>query len=876
MPPPGGNLTGNTLSPLNTTTRNNTGRPASLLSPVEYDADAVSIRSDQDSDSDDDQLQQRARNSRELRAHDRMVFMEEDEADRLVIGARREQDRGRRRGSNLALANPLKFLGIRRYSDGSRSRSPDPTEGARGGTTPRSTMTNATTLRASSSTDSFVEGRGEKTGGGSSKTEKRRQRRQRRKDKKKRLLAQARHGEDAELMFEMEEGGMKEGSSTGDSSDRDDSEEVDRRGLAGLADIKGRRKRHGWGRWLLLHALIAVAFALLVLGAWKMTLVKKAEHQQPQDALKDKPAKAKMLVSNGTALFAPTTLIISLDGFRADFLSRGLTPRLNAFVREGVSPLYMLPSFPSVTFPNHYTLATGLYPECHGVVGNTFWDPALQADFHYTDPARSLDPKWWGGEPFWVTAERQRARTAVHMWPGSEAHILGLEPSYVDKYNGEEKLAKKVARILEFLDKPGLETAAADDVDGLRVPNLRPQLIAAYVPNVDSDGHRYGPNSTEIRGTIAAVDSMLNDIFAGLEARNLTHVVNVVVVSDHGMATTDVSRLMQLEDLVDMDRIQHVDGWPLVGLRPKGDSPEDLEALYQSVLNRTADNPNLEVYLRDVNMPERYHFSHNPRIAPLWLVPKTGWNIVQRAEFDVAEGLANDLVYHPRGLHGYDHEHPLMRAIFVARGPAFPHAPNSKLEPFQNIEVYNMLCDSIGIEPVPNNGTLRLPLKPVGLHDAPPVQPEDPVPAYTKETTPIPIPTQPTKAATVGVDPIDQKQTTETIATTSATVGVDPVVPQKPTTKTTSSSPSSSSSASQPAGSPAPVGGNGDNKGDGDNTDNDSNDKDGKNPLNKVADAASDLWGWITGKIGEAWGKIKGSGGGDDDDGDEAAADSKE
>ncbi|CAK7237684.1 hypothetical protein SEUCBS140593_010071 [Sporothrix eucalyptigena] len=841
MAGPGGNLlTAGGLS-VNTET-NNSGRAPSLLSPVEYDADAISIRSDQDSDSDDDQLQQRARNSRELRAHDRMVFLEEDEAETLVTDARRDQDRGRRRGSNLALTNPLKFLGIRRYSDGSRSRSPDPT--------PRSTITNATTLMASSSTDSLVASRhnDEKAGGSSSKSERRKKRRQRRKDKKKRLLAQARDGEDAELMFEMEEGGMKEGSSTGDSSDRDDSDEIDRRGLAGLADAKGRRKRRSCGRWLLLHSLIAVLFALLVLGAWKMTLVKKAQQQEKEHT--GRPTKAKTIVSNGTALFAPTTLIISLDGFRADFLNRGLTPRLNAFIREGVSPLYMRPSFPSVTFPNHYTLATGLYPECHGIVGNTFWDPALQADFHYTDPSRSLDPKWWGGEPVWVTAESQGARTAIHMWPGSEAHILGKEPSYVDKYNGNEKLSKKVARVLEFLDQPGLETAAADDVNGDRVPNLRPQLIAAYVPNVDADGHRYGPNSTEIRGTIAAVDSMLNDIFLGLEERNLTHIVNVVVVSDHGMATTDVSRLMQLEDLVDMDKIQHVDGWPLVGLRPKDDS--ELEAVYQSVLNRTADNPNLEVYLRDVNMPARYHFSHNPRIAPLWLVPKTGWNIVQKDEFDVAEGKANSLVYHPRGLHGYDHEHPLMRAIFVARGPAFPHAPNSKLEAFQNIEVYNMVCDSIGIEPKPNNGTLRLPLKPIGLHDTAPVEePADPVPAYTKETTAVPIATQPTKPATVGVDPINAKPT---IVTTSATVGVDPIVVDKPATKTVSSSSSSSSATSQPAASSAP----GSDKGDNSGSDSDSPGK-GKNPLNKVADAANDLWNWLTDKIGEAWGKIKGS-----------------
>ena len=857
------------LGSLNTT-NNEAGRRPSLLSPADYDADAISIRSDQDSDSEDDQLQRAARNSRELRAHDRMVFLEEDETDRLVTDARRDQDRGRRRGSNLSVvANPLKLLGIRRYSNGSsRSRSPEPA-GSEGPPlqTPRSNMTDATTLRASSSSSEPY--RDEKES-----SDKRRARRQRRQEKKHRLLAQARDGEDGALMFEMEEGGIKEGSSTSESSDRDDHEDGD--GLLGESRSQGqgqsRRKRSSFacGRWALLYSLISVAFVLLVLGAWKMTLVKKAQQKEQKEQESHKAVGGiKTLVSNGTALFAPTTLIISLDGFRADFVNRGLTPRLNAFIKEGVSPLYMRPSFPSVTFPNHYTLATGLYPESHGIVGNTFWDTDLQAEFFYTDPSRSLDPKWWGGEPFWVTAEQAGARTAIHMWPGSEAHILGKEPSYVDKFNGDEKLAKKVARILEFLDKPGLETAEADDVNGDRVRDLRPQLIAAYVPNVDADGHRYGPNSTEIRSTIAAADSMLNDIFLGLEARNLTQIVNVIVVSDHGMATTDVSRLMQLDDLVDLERIQHVDGWPLVGLRPKNESQEELQSVYESVLKRTADNPNLEVYLRDVNMPARYHFSQNPRIAPLWLVPKTGWNIVQRSEFDIAEAQANNLVYHPRGLHGYDHEHPLMRAIFVARGPAFPHAPNSKLEPFrkslslflsfclrlalfntnraENIEVYNMVCDSIGVAPKVSNGTLRLPLAPVGLHDAGSTieEPADPVPAYTMESSTSVVKTT-TASATAST----------TVATTStATVGVDPVkdkatsTASSPSSSTSSSATSSSTSSSalpaQPTETPS------------DDAEDPGDDPD-QTALDKVADAANHFWGWLTDKIEEAWDKVKG------------------
>lgn len=382
-----------------------------------------------------------------------------------------------------------------------------------------------------------------------------------------------------------------------------------------------------------------------------------------------------VILSNGTSDFRPTTILVSLDGFRADFLNRGLTPTLNSFIAQGVSPPYLLSSFPSVTFPNHYTLVTGLFPESHGVVGNSFWDPHLQEEFYYTNKSSSMQAKWWGGEPVWITAEKRGVRTGIHMWPGSEAHIGDLEPSFVDPYNGTEVLPRKVERVLELLDLPGPNdrtTGASDQ---------RPQLIAAYVPNVDGDGHKYGPNSTEIRDTIKHVDDMLHGLFVGLEERNLTDIVNVIVVSDHGMATTSTDRLIQLDDLVDVDRIEHTDGWPLYGLRPK--KSENLTAIYKEISSKVADNPNIDVYLRDTNMPERYHFSRNDRIAPLWVVPRTGWAIVPKREFDIELARQNNEVYHPRGLHGYDHEDPLMRAIFVARGPAFPHQPNSKLEVFR-------------------------------------------------------------------------------------------------------------------------------------------------------------------------------------------------
>ncbi|KAH9995464.1 Phosphodiest-domain-containing protein [Xylariaceae sp. FL0662B] len=717
-----------TLQPLNTGVE----RDASLLSPKAYDDDASSLhsRSDQDTDSEDDELLAAARNSQELRARDRMVLLEEEEMDKLVTNSRAERERQRRgsnlqrRGSNLALPNPINML--RSYSK------------------TRSLSSSAIDDERSSVEDLH--------------DEKRRLRRTRRKDKRDRLLKEARNGEDSMLMREMEQGRMKDGSSTGDSSDRDDSDELDRRHLAQASDSKTTNKRK-WMKWLLIYTIIAVGFAFLALLAWKLSLDKK--HSTAQ------------LVSNGSALFLPTTLILSLDGFRADFLNRGLTPRLNAFIKEGVSPLYMTPSFPSVTFPNHYTLATGLYPESHGVVGNSFWDPDLEAEFYYTDPDRSLDAKWWGGEPFWVTAEQQGVRTAVHMWPGSEAHIMDRDPSFLDKYNGKEKLPKKVDRILEFLDKPGIDDVNVDPRE------VRPQIIAAYVPNVDADGHRYGPNSTEIRSTISAVDTMLDQLFHGLEERNLTDIVNVIIVSDHGMATTDVSRMIQIEDLVDMEKVEHLDGWPLVGIRPK--NPDDLQLLYQQAAEKGRTNPNFDVYLKDKDMPDRYHFANNDRIAPLWIIPKTGWAIVNRGEFDIQEAKAKNLVYHPKGLHGYDHEHPLMRAIFVARGPAFPHQPHSKMNVFQNINVYNILCDSVGVKAMPNNGTLRLPLTPVGLHDPETVleEPADPVPTEAEEDPAteymsiLPIQTSPTPESTpspVTADPVDDKP-----ESSSSPVAVDPI-----------------------------------------------------------------------------------------------------
>ncbi|KAA8915036.1 alkaline-phosphatase-like protein [Sphaerosporella brunnea] len=444
---------------------------------------------------------------------------------------------------------------------------------------------------------------------------------------------------------------------------------------------------------MILFSSVLLTFLLIMIAA-SLALSKPAAPGRP------------LVFTNGTHAFAATTLIISLDGLRADFLTRHLTPTLTSFISSGVSPEYMLPSFPSVTFPNHWTIVTGLYPESHGIVSNTFWDPATQKEFYYTDPARSLQHGWWGGEPIWRTLEKQGGRAAVHMWPGSEAEGCGAK--IVDHFNGSETLDRKVERVLQWLDLPVAE---------------RPQLIAAYVPDIDVSGHKFGPNTTETDDAIRKVDAMLHRLFMGMEQRNLTEIVNIVVVSDHGMASTSRERLFYLEDIVDTQKIAHTDGWPLYGLRPK--AGENLTDIYSSIKAKEAgNNGSWKVYLRDVDMPARFHFANNQRIAPLWLVPEPGYTIVTKKEYPPG----TKTPYHPAGLHGFDNEHPLMRAIFVARGPAFRHLHGEgrewlvkglgtgndtkgevragRVKPFQNTEVYRLLCKSLGLAEVQSNATL--------------------------------------------------------------------------------------------------------------------------------------------------------------------------
>lgn len=251
-----------------------------------------------------------------------------------------------------------------------------------------------------------------------------------------------------------------------------------------------------------------------------------------------------------------TLILISLDGFRAEYLRRGLTPTLERLAKGGIQADHLIPCFPSVTFPNHYSIVTGLYPGSHGVVGNTYFDSRLNETFSYNNATQNAESKWWeGGEPLWVTAEKQGKKSASLMWPGSEAAIQGMRPSLWKPYSSKLSPNDRVDQALEWLDLP-IES--------------RPAFMSLYFPNVDGVGHEKGVHSPELDAVLRLVDSALERLVDGLESRSILGKVNLVIVSDHGMSDTSPSHVIYLDDYIDLTKVKIVENGPLLMLYPQG------------------------------------------------------------------------------------------------------------------------------------------------------------------------------------------------------------------------------------------------------------------------------------------------------------------
>ncbi len=366
------------------------------------------------------------------------------------------------------------------------------------------------------------------------------------------------------------------------------------------------------------------------------------------------------------------TILVSFDGFRADYLERGLTPTFERLGRRGVRAQYMTPSFPSLTFPNHYTLVTGLDPDRHGIVHNTMRDTAIEGTFSLSAVAQHADPRWWGAEPFWLTARRQGVRAATMFWVGSEAPIGGHHPDDWQAYDANVTYEDRVDRVLAWLARP---------------PATRPRFVTLYHEVLDKAGHTYGPDSPELNEALLRADALLLRLLRGLERLGLD--ANVVIVSDHGMANVSPDRMIFLDDLVPADVAETVTYGEVLTFAPKPGRVADAE----SALLR--DHEHMECWRRS-ELPSRFRYGTHPRVPPIVCQVEVGWVAGTREEH------ARRLPKFPRGAHGFDNASSEMRAIFLADGPAV--RDRVTIEHIEARDVYNILAGALGIEPAPNDG----------------------------------------------------------------------------------------------------------------------------------------------------------------------------
>lgn len=379
----------------------------------------------------------------------------------------------------------------------------------------------------------------------------------------------------------------------------------------------------------------------------------------------------------------PPLILISMDAFRWDYcaLHPDETPSLHQMMREGVSAQSLVPVFPSNTFPNHYSIVTGLYPSHHGIINNDFFEPPTGRFFHYTQPAIANDPHWWKGEPIWITAIKQGRKSACSYWVGSETEIEGLRPTYWKPF------------VPDTYRKTPFPARVDEVVRWLRLPaDERPAVIALYIEETNSVGHKFGPDSPQLAATLKDLDGRIGLLRARLKKEKLA--ANLVIVSDHGMTPISPDRVIVIEDYVDPATTQIDFEGPVAGLRPlQGDA--------QSLVWALSALPHAHAYLTE-NLPAYFHIDpSNPRNPPVWIVPEEGWEISRRATFERYKPVMN------KGDHGFDPSFQSMQGILIAQGPSF-RSHGEVIPATENIHVYNLLCAALDLKPAPNDGDDRL------------------------------------------------------------------------------------------------------------------------------------------------------------------------
>jgi predicted AlkP superfamily pyrophosphatase or phosphodiesterase len=363
----------------------------------------------------------------------------------------------------------------------------------------------------------------------------------------------------------------------------------------------------------------------------------------------------------------PYVILISFDGMKPEYLERIELPNFQRVMRAGVRSTGMIPTFPSKTFPNHYTIVTGWHAGRHGLVGNSFWDPERNAGYRMADSIAVRDSSWYRGEPIWTTAEKQGMVAASFFWPGSEAAIGGARPSLVKAYDGRMPNLARVDSVLGWLQRPATG---------------HPHMITMYFSTVDGAGHEHGPLSPQVDSAAWAVDSALGRLVDGIERLPIKDRVYLVLVSDHGMSETSPRWFAALDTLIDTTGVFAYDAGPNVNLHVRGGA-ERARVLRDSINRRMRHG---RAYLRG-DVPARYHYDADPRIGDVVVIMDEHFTI-GRSSRPPKEGTAT---------HGWDPALESMHAIFVASGPGIP--AGKTIPSFENVDVYPWLTELLALRP---------------------------------------------------------------------------------------------------------------------------------------------------------------------------------
>ncbi|PLW97132.1 MAG: alkaline phosphatase family protein [Marinilabiliales bacterium] len=367
----------------------------------------------------------------------------------------------------------------------------------------------------------------------------------------------------------------------------------------------------------------------------------------------------------------PYLIVLSLDGFRWDYPQNAYTPTLDSLKAVGVIAESLKPSYPTKTFPNHYTMATGLYPDHHGLVDNYFHAPDLDKIYSMKDREAIEDGTFYGGEPIWVTAENQSVKSATFFWVGSEAEIKGVRPSFWYKYDWTIPFENRIDSVAKWLSLP---------------ESKRPHLIMWYYSEPDHTGHEAGPESEETKLLIEELDTYLNKFFTRMRRLPEFNQLNFIITSDHGMNATSNDRTINIEQIIDTNDIEFIDGiTPNVNIKVK-------EGKLNEVFDELKATPNLQVW-KHGELPERLHYGTHIRTHDISMVADPGWTFINSKYPDAIAGA-----------HGFDNDLKDMHAIFYAAGPAFKS--NHTHPTFENVNLYVLFAEILNLTPAETDGDI--------------------------------------------------------------------------------------------------------------------------------------------------------------------------